>query len=266
MEFWRTRWGFDNCLSVDYLGRVGGLALLWMNDIHMKIKFFSKNHIDATVLGANGDCSWKVTEIYGKSETSFKHNSWRLLRHLGDLFNLPWLCFGDFNELTSSNGKLGGATRPKGQMAAFRQVIDEDYLLEVSVQGSMLTWRRGLHEEAVFELSDKGLGIENWFNLFPYSVEKHLVHNDSDHCHNRSEIWNLQISTRKKGIKVEKHVILLGTSTVIEELDKCKADLDELLLQKEILWKQRLKTLWLNEVIVIQRFSIGLQPVIEETT
>ena len=37
--------------------------------------------------------------------------------------HLPWLCFGDFNEIVSVEEKLGGALRLQKQMDDFREVI-----------------------------------------------------------------------------------------------------------------------------------------------
>ena len=54
MEWLRARWHFDNCLAVDSVGRGGGLALLWMNEVRLEVKSFSVQHIDANVSDSNG--------------------------------------------------------------------------------------------------------------------------------------------------------------------------------------------------------------------
>ena len=41
MEWLRSRWHYDNCFAVDSVGRGGGLALLWMNDVQVEVMSFS---------------------------------------------------------------------------------------------------------------------------------------------------------------------------------------------------------------------------------
>lgn len=53
MEFLYVRWRFDSCLSVDYIGKSGGLALLWLNNLNLQIESYSSNHIDSTITGDN---------------------------------------------------------------------------------------------------------------------------------------------------------------------------------------------------------------------
>ena len=49
MEWLRSKWGFDNCLTMDCRGRGGGLAILWLNSAQVEILSFSNMHIDARI-------------------------------------------------------------------------------------------------------------------------------------------------------------------------------------------------------------------------
>ena len=46
MEWLRSRWRFDKCFTVEGIGRGGGLALLWMEEVNIEVMSFSKYHID----------------------------------------------------------------------------------------------------------------------------------------------------------------------------------------------------------------------------
>lgn len=48
MEKCKFKLGFDNCLVVDCVGS-GGLALLWKNEVLLKVNSYSKSHIDAQI-------------------------------------------------------------------------------------------------------------------------------------------------------------------------------------------------------------------------
>ena len=43
--------------------------------------------------------------------TSKRTEGWKMLRMLNSKPNLPWCCFGDFNELLEVKEKSGGAQR-----------------------------------------------------------------------------------------------------------------------------------------------------------
>ena len=75
MEWLRSKWGFDNCLTVDYRGRGGGLAILWLNSAQVEILSFSNIHIDARI-GQDGiDKIWRFTGFYGCPEVINRHRS-----------------------------------------------------------------------------------------------------------------------------------------------------------------------------------------------
>ncbi|OMO70912.1 reverse transcriptase [Corchorus capsularis] len=179
MDWIRSRLGFDSCFSVPCIGRVGGLALLWMNIDVVSLLSYSHSHIDV-IIGSDS-LSWHFTGFYGRPETSHRHESWRLLRTLNRQSDLPWLCAGDFNEIRSLDEKKGGSIRPISQMEDFNSVIDDCGFQELPVQGPLLSWSRRQNGEMVFERLDRCLVTEAWWQRFGYSVEKHLITRASDH-------------------------------------------------------------------------------------
>ena len=50
MELVRITLHFQHCFTVPSLGRSGGLALLWNDEVDLTIQNYSINHIDAHVL------------------------------------------------------------------------------------------------------------------------------------------------------------------------------------------------------------------------
>ncbi|KAL0289661.1 UNVERIFIED_CONTAM: hypothetical protein Sangu_2608000 [Sesamum angustifolium] len=92
-------------LSVDAIGRSGGLALLWNKQVHVDLLSFSKSHIDARVKLTDEESYWRFTGFYGAADASQRSVSWNLLRHLSTVSNLPWLCASDFNAILSDTEK-----------------------------------------------------------------------------------------------------------------------------------------------------------------
>jgi hypothetical protein len=93
--------------GVGSFGRGGGLALLWSNEVEVKLESYNKLHIDVTVT-LSPEVQWRFTGFYGESNRHLRFRSWNLMKHLHSRSNLPWLCAGDFNEVLEAYEHIGG--------------------------------------------------------------------------------------------------------------------------------------------------------------
>ncbi|KAA3455898.1 reverse transcriptase [Gossypium australe] len=91
MERIRCRSGFVNGIDVGAEGSRGGLCLAWKEEFRVSLKTFSKNHVDVQVEDSNGQGDWRFTGFYGSPYVKDQHESWRLLRVLGQEQQYPWL-------------------------------------------------------------------------------------------------------------------------------------------------------------------------------
>ena len=106
MEKIRCHLKFDNMFLVPRRHFSGGLALFWSNDLDLHIHTFSPHHIDA-VVNPRVDDAWRFMGFYRAPKIANREDSWSLLRHLSTQLDLPWVCLGDFNEITSLEEKSG---------------------------------------------------------------------------------------------------------------------------------------------------------------
>ena len=113
MKKLKMKLGSVNGLYVQRKGRGGGLAMYWKKEVNLEIKSYSRQHINAVVVEEESGFKWRLTGFYGHPETHQRKESWRYLNTLNLQFTLPWLCFGDFNDIISVEEKLGGAPRPQ---------------------------------------------------------------------------------------------------------------------------------------------------------
>jgi hypothetical protein len=112
MEAVKSKLRFDGLFVVDCHGRSGGLALLWNLDIQVCIENYNMRHINAVIQSESAGKEWKFTVFYGHLEVAKRPNSWALLRYLSRMALEPWLCVGDFNEITSASEKSSSSVRP----------------------------------------------------------------------------------------------------------------------------------------------------------
>ncbi|KAK3221099.1 hypothetical protein Dsin_015069 [Dipteronia sinensis] len=112
MEICRVRLGFSSKLSVDKIGRSGGLGMFWSDRVDVELLSYSRFHIDVKVVSHMSKI-WRLTGFYGDPDPEQKHHTWTLLHRLQGFSDLPWLCFGDFNEILEDAKKEGGRISPR---------------------------------------------------------------------------------------------------------------------------------------------------------
>jgi hypothetical protein len=95
MEWIHCKLEFKNLFAVDSVGKGGGLALFWNEDVEVDIKIFSSRHINRVVTTPLVDQQWKFTGFYGHPNVSKQKEGWDILKHLATFTPEPWLCIGE---------------------------------------------------------------------------------------------------------------------------------------------------------------------------
>jgi len=63
-------------------GKSGGLALMWKDDVDVRVQSYSHSHIDAIVHDASLNITWRAIGFYGHPDTTQRSSSWKLLEDL----------------------------------------------------------------------------------------------------------------------------------------------------------------------------------------
>ena len=180
LEQVKRRIQFKNLFEVPRRNKVGGLALFSKEDFNLDIETFSPNHIDTTI-NKNTPNEWRFTGFYGEPNTQKRHELWDKLRDLKTRRTSPWLCTGDFNEITRQSEKLGGRTWPHSQMQLFRDALDDCSFIDLGYVGFPYTWHKHFASYTIFERLDRGLATADWFTRFPSTKIHHLGVTTSNH-------------------------------------------------------------------------------------
>lgn len=162
------------------MGRSGGLALLWKNDSLVEIQNYNRRHINAIVRNAENAPCRNFTWFYGNLEAGKRHESWSLLRHIFSLVPIPWVCMGDFNEITMASEKFGTI---RWQMDNFNSTLEDCHLLDLGFIGPKFTWcskREGA--DFVKERLDKVVANHEWCRMNSVFQVEVLAARSSDHA------------------------------------------------------------------------------------
>jgi len=176
--------GFAHGLGVGTNGRGGGLALLWKDEVCVKLQSLDKLHIDVAVLDpmTNGE-KWRFTGFYGEARRELRYRSWDCLKMLKGRSSLPWLCVGDFNETLHANEQFGGAGRSERQMEGFREAAAVCGFTDLGFIGLPYTWDNWQDDAHNIKVRlDRGLANDDFLDLFREVKVWHVQTTISDHC------------------------------------------------------------------------------------
>ena len=148
---------------------------------------------------------------------------------------MPWLCFGDFNDIIRQDEKEGGVLRPHNQMQLFREVLDECGFMDLGYVGSKFTWSRHFDKDnSILERLDHGLATNNWFLKFLGTRVHNLRCDPSNHNPILIMFSGLDPPKRKKVFRFEEMWLLnLGCSKIVEAMwNRCETESMEGILSR----------------------------------
>ena len=155
-------------------GRSGGLMMCWRSENKIRVFGVTENYIDTIV---QEEREWGLTGLYGEPRWEHKEKTWEVLRSLHGVSQLPWMVFGDFNEILFNHEKEGGRPRTDHQLQAFHVALGDCNLSDLGFHGDMFTWQRGKIRERL----DHGVSNASWNMLFPNAKLTHEGMVKSDH-------------------------------------------------------------------------------------
>ncbi|CAM8890635.1 unnamed protein product [Rhodiola kirilowii] len=178
-DLMKWKLGFQNCFVVASRGKAGGLAVLWSEDVDLRIRNYTDCHVDMEISNSQ---FFRLTLFYGDPMVSRRKYSWTLLRRLRTISDVPWIVIGDFNEVVGDNEVEGVRSRQLWQMNNFRDALEDCGLADVGFRGFPFTFSN--HREGVAEMrarSDRAVADSRWRSLFPSAMVFHHHLLASDH-------------------------------------------------------------------------------------
>ncbi|KAF7822290.1 reverse transcriptase [Senna tora] len=141
---------------VDAVGKSGGLALWWSDEVAIRHMSGSKNIINGLVESKLLEDSCYFSFVYGAPMKSEKIGVWNRIRRLKPVDGKVWFCLGDFNDILSNAEKSGGRIRSTGSLLEFQNLVFDCDWVDLGFKGSMFTWsNKQLEHEEIKERLDR---------------------------------------------------------------------------------------------------------------
>ncbi|KAK9925831.1 hypothetical protein M0R45_023096 [Rubus argutus] len=147
--------------NVDDIDNCVGLAMLWKTKAKLHFLDKTSNYLDFIVNAGPNNEKWRLTGFYGHPKLKERSLEW--LQNLSKNIDLPWLCFGDFNEILDHEEKRGGRKKANLKILAFKNVIKGCDLHDLPFKGRRFTWANN----GIKERLDRGLVSSTWKDIFP---------------------------------------------------------------------------------------------------
>lgn len=157
----------------------GGLALFWKQKINLEVLDATPNLMD-TCIDLEGK-RFYASFVYGDCDIYKRKLLWNHLVNLAESRDSPWFITGDFNDLLSSDEKLGGPQRPEGSFSDMRTFFAEGDLFDIQHTGDSLSWRGQRGEHFVRCRLDRAAANTRWAERFPTATCRYLAYEGSDH-------------------------------------------------------------------------------------
>jgi exonuclease III len=186
LQWLRNTLGFAGLLTVDPVGRSGGLALFWKDMHYVELLSYSQQHINVKVQAFRSGAPWVLSGFYSHPKPAHREEVWKLLSYLRSIQSLPCLCLGNFNEVVDNSEKVGGNSKTEQHMRGFIAMIQDCNFWDLGYKGLKFTWSNKQSMGAfVKERLDRGLAILDWCALFPNAG----IEVEPSYCSDHYPLW-----------------------------------------------------------------------------
>lgn len=157
----------------------GGLALFWKQEIPLEVLEANANLIDTEIEVERR--KFFASFIYGDTDKKQRKKLRDYLVELAIERDAPWFITGDFNDLLSSEEKMGGTVRPEESFSDMRTFFAEGDLFNLQHTGDSLSWRGQRGDHLVRCRLDRAAANSSWAERFPTARCVYLAYEGSDH-------------------------------------------------------------------------------------
>ncbi|KAH7846943.1 hypothetical protein Vadar_019991 [Vaccinium darrowii] len=173
-----------DCIQVvDPVGIAGGLAVLWKQDLNVRLIRRSSFFIEVVIINDVTGREWHLINLYANSIDRVRKEQWAELKRHRQQTVGDWVLWGDFNDLLWDDEKRGGRQREVWALRAFREFVTDMEAIDLGFSGYPVTWvNRRFGNGLIQERLDRVLVSPGWRMKYDKAQVKHLFAVGSDHA------------------------------------------------------------------------------------
>ncbi|KAL3533572.1 hypothetical protein ACH5RR_007093 [Cinchona calisaya] len=173
--------GFSHVHIIDTIGFAGGIWMFWKTDVQVEVIDSNFQSITSIVKSPSG-ISWLFTTLYVSPIFAAREQLWNYLKKVKDIANVPWLIYGDFNEVLKPSEKRGGSKLQQNRVDKLFDCIDYCNLFDLNCKGPTFTWtNKRFGKASIRERLDRTYCNSLWRHLFEEAYVRVLPRTHSDH-------------------------------------------------------------------------------------
>ncbi|XP_030941566.1 uncharacterized protein LOC115966475 [Quercus lobata] len=120
-----NRLQFNGAIHANNIGYTGGLWILWdLTQVEVTELICIEQEIDVMVKDLSTKISWLMTTVYASPRWAKRRLLWDNLMKVAELYALPWIITGDFNELLRAEDKFGGRPVNLSRAIQFQECLN----------------------------------------------------------------------------------------------------------------------------------------------
>ncbi|KAI9084107.1 hypothetical protein K1719_033905 [Acacia pycnantha] len=123
-------------------------------------------HLRCSIIGMP---DFLLTSIYALLHSNFRSVLWLKLKSLSTGISMPWVVWGDFNDILSELERIRGATCNQGRIEWFRRQLEGCELVDLGASGPKYTLKgpRIRRCKRLYERLDRALANQSTVSNFP---------------------------------------------------------------------------------------------------
>ncbi|XP_071917167.1 uncharacterized protein [Coffea arabica] len=174
---------FDKVFVVDLVGRAGGLAVIWKQELRVKRVLLTSFTIELLIEDTEFGFDWWCICAYASSDAGIRKEQWNVIYRRSAMWGEHWAIMGDLNDITSNGEKWGGNLRAEVRFQDFNSFINNNELVDIGFEGVSWTWCNNWGNEGeVKERLDRILGTKEWIRKMDKAKCLHVKTEALDHC------------------------------------------------------------------------------------
>ncbi|KAI4300718.1 hypothetical protein L6164_034061 [Bauhinia variegata] len=179
---WLKKCRFLNTEMVEPIGRAGGLALAWKENISISDMVCDSFFISCTINDVVDGYFFHFIGIYASTDANNRRSQFQRLEGVIDTMRGRIVIGGDFNTILYNHEKKGGIEVEEANMQDFRDFIFSNQLADLGLSGYKYTWsNKWRNGGGICERLDRVIANLEWQAAFPNGLVSHLNGQGSDH-------------------------------------------------------------------------------------